>query len=131
MTAAWRVELPLLDEYVDYLGHITATAHLALFEQSRTLWLREITAEHEPAFAVVRQELDYCDELLMDDGPVGVDLRVVALSRSTVTVREHLRSIDGVLRTRSDAIFVRWDRSARRSMPFLPAERDLLLDALS
>lgn len=127
----WRAELPLVDEYVDYLGHITATAHLALFEQSRTLWLSEITGELEPAFAVIRQELDYRHELLTGDGPVRVDLRVVRLSRSTVTIEERLESASGDLRTESHAIFARWDRSARRSMPFLPAERDRLLVALS
>lgn len=120
----WTVALPLREEYVDYLGHVTAAAHLALCEEARTHWLMEMLLEEQPAFVLVRQELDYRHELLQSDGPVTVSVEPVALTRSTVTVQEAIVSLSGTTHTESRAVLVRWDREERRAMAFLPAERD-------
>lgn len=122
--STWTIELPLRDEYVDYLGHVTAAAHLALCEEARTRWLMGILEEDQPAFVLVRQELDYRRELLLTDGPVVVSVEPVTLTRSTVTVQEAIASRRGVVHTASRAVLVRWDREARRAMPFLPVERE-------
>lgn len=121
--STWTIELPLRADYVDYLGHVTAAAHLALCEEARTRWLMRVLEEGQPAFVLARQELDYRRELLLTDGPVIVSVTPVALTRSTVTVDETVSSRSGVLHTASKAILVRWDRQERHSMPFLPCER--------
>jgi acyl-CoA thioesterase FadM len=120
--SAWTIELPLHEEYVDYLGHVTAAAHLALFEVAHTHWLAGITDEPNPGFVLVRLELEYDRELLLADGPVAVCVAPVELSRSTVTVREVMAPAKGP-HTRARAILVRWDLAARRSMPFRDEER--------
>jgi acyl-CoA thioesterase FadM len=119
----WRISLELQPSDVDYLEHITAASHLALFEQARTHWLASVTGEELPAFVVVHQELDYRRELRLADGPVTIGLQPVRLSRSTVTVHETMTSPAGALHTESRAVLVRWDRERRRSMPFSPFER--------
>ncbi|GAB3857743.1 hypothetical protein GCM10028801_16640 [Nocardioides maradonensis] len=120
--SAWTIELPLREEYVDYLGHVTAAAHLTLFEEAHAHWLAEITEEPAPAFVLVRLELDYQRELLLTDGPVTLSIEPTELTRSTVTVQEVMASARGP-HTRARAILVRWDRAARRSMPFRDEER--------
>ncbi|MFI1434336.1 acyl-CoA thioesterase [Streptomyces lydicus] len=123
MNTPWKIELGLREEYVDYLGHVTATAHLTLFELAHGHWLAELMAEPAPPFALVRLELDYRRELLLADGPVTVSVEPVRLTRSTVTVREELRSAPHGVHTEATATLVRWDRERRRSMPFPSSER--------
>jgi acyl-CoA thioesterase FadM len=121
---AWSTQLELDDGDTDYLGHITAAAHLALFERARTAWLAQVTGEVLPAFVVVRQALDYHRELLLAAGPVTIALRPLALTRSTVTVHETMTPAQGTTTTESRAVLVRWDREQRRSMPFSALERE-------
>jgi acyl-CoA thioesterase FadM len=121
--ASWEIELELRQEYVDYLGHVTAAAHLTLFELAHGHWLAELMDDPSPAFVLVRLELDYRRELLLTDGPVTASVTPVELTRSTVRVREELRSASHGVHTEAVAILVRWDRERRRSMPFTPTER--------
>lgn len=122
MNGQWGIELALRPEYVDYLGHVTAAAHLTLFELAHGHWLSELMTDPTPPFVLVRLELDYRRELLLQDGPVTISVVPERLTRSTVMVREELRSVQH-LHTEASAVLVRWDREARRSMPFAPSER--------
>ena len=119
----WSSRLELCENDVDYLGHITAAAHLKLFEDARSDWLAEVTNDPWPAFVVVRQELDYRRELRLTDGPVTITTEPPRLSRSTVTVHERMASGRDTLHTESLAVLVRWDRERRRSMQFSARER--------
>lgn len=122
MNRPWEIELPLRADYIDYLGHVTAAAHLTLFELAHGHWLAELMADPTPPFVLARLELDYRRELLEKDGPVTVSVVPERLTRSTVVVREELRSTQH-MHTEATAVLVRWDREARRSMPFPPSER--------
>jgi acyl-CoA thioesterase FadM len=128
---AWLTRLELQESDVDYLGHITATAHLKLFEEARTGWLAQVIADPLPAFALVRQELDYRRELRLADGPVTITLEPLQLSTSTVTVHERMASGRDTLHTESRAVLVRWDAMRRRSMPFSRRERQQIETQLS
>jgi acyl-CoA thioesterase FadM len=119
----WASQLQLCENDVDYLGHITAAAHLKLFDDARTGWLAEVTNDPLPPFVVVRQELDYRRELRLTDGPVTITTEPLGLSRSTVTVHERMASERDTLHTESHAVLVRWDRERRRSTPFSARER--------
>ncbi|GAA1949001.1 hypothetical protein GCM10009798_05270 [Nocardioides panacihumi] len=123
MRSPWQTEIALRAEYVDYLGHVTAAAHLTLVEEAHGRWLAEVTDDPMPSFVLVRLELDYRRELLLDDGPVQATVAPLVVTRSTVTVEEALTSSRAV-HTQARAILVRWDRDRRRSMPFPPGERE-------
>ncbi|MFI7006555.1 acyl-CoA thioesterase [Streptomyces sp. NPDC050145] len=123
MNPRWTTELELREEYVDYLGHVTAAAHLTLFELAHGHWLAELMADPAPAFVLVRLELDYRRELLLADGPVIASLAPVRLTRSTVVIQEELRTAARGVHTEATATLVRWDRVRRRSMPFPASER--------
>jgi acyl-CoA thioesterase FadM len=120
----WESVLQLRRRDTDYLGHVTATVHLELFEEARAAWMAEITDDPTPAFVVARQEIDYRRELLVDQGPVTVAVKPLEVSTSSATVRETLKSATGLLHTESRAVLVRWDRERRRSMPFHSFERE-------
>lgn len=120
--SGWTVDIDLHEEWVDYLGHITAAAHLVIFEEARARWLMSLMEDEQPSFVVVRQELDYRRELLCSASPVSVEVRPIAIGRSSLTIVEELRSEWGV-HTESRAVLVRWDRDKRRATPFLAFER--------
>ncbi len=122
----FTVDLPLADEYVDYLGHVTAAAHLTLFEVAHTRWLASVMDDDAPSFVLAHVELDYRRELLQDDGPARVEVRPVRIGRTSVVVAERMCGRDGTLRTESRAVLVRWDRVARRSRVFPDAERVII-----
>jgi len=117
------MDVDLDADWVDYLGHVTAAAHLTIFEHARAHWLMRIMDDQQPPFVVVRQELDYRRELLIAGRAVSVSVTPTELGRSSLTIAEELSSAEGV-HTRSRAVLVRWDRERRRATPFLPAERD-------
>jgi acyl-CoA thioesterase FadM len=118
----WTADLDLKEEWVDYLGHVTAAAHLAIFEEARTRWLMTIMDDDQPSFVLVRQELDYRRELLFSTGRVSASVTAVRLGRSSLTIVEAIRSSVGI-HTESRAVLVRWDRTRRCSMHFPPIER--------
>ncbi|MFF8605623.1 acyl-CoA thioesterase [Streptomyces sp. NPDC015346] len=121
-----RVPIELTEELTDYLGHVTAYAHLKLLEEARWRWLRDLWHESEPAFVLARQELDYRRELLVDDGPAAVEIAVERLSRSSFTLAERIVTSGTTLHTTSRAVLVRWDRSERCSTPLKRHELALL-----
>ena len=129
MRTPWQTEIVLHAKDVDYLGHVTAAAHVTLFEEAHGHWLAEVMDDPMPSFVLVRLELDYRRELLLDDGPVLATVTPVALTRSTVTVQEALTSSRGV-HTQARTVLVRWDGDRRRSMPFPSAERERIVAQL-
>jgi acyl-CoA thioesterase FadM len=128
--SGWTIVLDLEEESVDYLGHVTAAAHLAMFEESRARWLMTIMDADEPSFVLVRQELDYRRELLLSAGRVSVSVTAVGLGRSSLEIVEAIRSLAGV-HTESRAVLVRWDRARRCSMHFPPVERGRIEQQMS
>ena len=122
----WSMKLELRPESRDYLGHVTAAAHVALVEEAHAHWFAEIIGDEEPPFVLARLELDYRRELLLEHGPVTVSVEPVLLTRSTVTVAERMLSGAGGLHTESRAVLVKWDRGRRRASPFLPRETSLI-----
>jgi len=121
--SAWTVDLDLRDERVDYLGHITAAAHLAIFEEARARWLMAIMDDDQPSFVLAHQELDYRRELLLSARPITVSVAPVSLGATSLTIVEEIRSATGV-HTESRAVLVRWDRAGRRPMAFPSVERE-------
>jgi acyl-CoA thioesterase FadM len=112
------VPVSITDDMVDYLGHVTASAHLEIFEHARWRWFSALWRDDEPSYVLARQELDYERELLVHDGPIEVTIAVESLGQRSVTIRETISSDAARIHTRSRAVLVRWDRASRRSMAF-------------
>jgi acyl-CoA thioester hydrolase len=122
----WRALIHLRRREFDYLGHVTATAYLEFFEETRVAWMAEVTGDSTPAYVLARQEIDYLRELRLDDSPITIELELVKLGGSSMVIHETLRAVDGTERTRSVARMVRWDRNRRVPMPFPEAEHAAL-----
>lgn len=122
-----RTQLDIGPEVTDYLGHVTAYAHLLLLEQARWSWLADAWGVPEPTFVVARQELDYRREIVVADSPVTVVAAVERISRSSFVVREEIVSgAPEIVHTTSRAVLVRWDTALRCPATLTAAERTAL-----
>lgn len=120
----WRRDFRLRLSDIDGLGHLTATAYLALFEETRAAWMIETLDVAYPSYVVATQRIDYLQEVRLRDSPVTVDLAVLDVRTSSFDVTEHLAA-SGSICARSTATLVAWDRERRRSRPIAPSERAL------
>jgi acyl-CoA thioesterase FadM len=120
----WHSEFRLRLGEIDGLGHLTATAYLGLFEETRAAWIMSTLGVAYPSYVLASQQIDYLHEVRLADGPVHVSLTVQDLSNSSLHVVEHLTT-GTTLHARSTATLVTWDMEQRCSRPISRAEREL------
>ncbi|MFF4551185.1 acyl-CoA thioesterase [Streptomyces sp. NPDC001406] len=118
----WRTEFPLRFGDFDGLGHLTASAYLALFEETRSAWMTGTLDVAYPTYVVATQHIEYLHEVTPDDGPVTVELALREVRTSSFRVVEHLTTADSLC-ARSTATLVMWDMERRRPRPITPDER--------
>ena len=75
---------------------------------------------------LARIELDYRHEVRHADGAVDVISRVEKIGRTSVTVANEIRRVDGTLVAEGRAVLVAWDGEGRRSRPMTDREREQL-----
>lgn len=120
----WQSEFRLRLGEIDGLGHLTATAYLGLFEETRAAWIMSTLGVTYPSYVLARQHIDYLHEVRLADGPVTVSLAVQSLGNSSLRVTERLTTRKALC-ARSTATLVTWDMGRRCSRPITPAERAL------
>jgi acyl-CoA thioester hydrolase len=122
----WNHTLQLRYSDLDYLGHVTAAAHLTHFEEARTAWLAAAWKTAHPAYVVARQELRYLREVLLEDGPLTISVVPVRLGTSSFDVEESLVTASGECKTRSRATLVSWDLLERKATSMSDVQRSAL-----
>ncbi|MER7986144.1 thioesterase family protein [Streptomyces noursei] len=118
----WRSEFRLRFGDLDGLGHLTASAYLALFEETRSAWMTGTLDIAYPNYVVATQHIEYLHEVTPDAGAVSIELAVSEVRASSFRVVEHL-STAASLCARSTATLVMWDMVARRPRPITSDER--------
>lgn len=118
----WHSEFRLRLGDLDGLGHLTASAYLVLFEDTRSAWLIENLDVAYPNYVVATQRIDYLREVTRGDGDVTVELAVREIGKSSFVVVEQLKTA-AALCARSTATLVMWDMASRRPRPITPDER--------
>src|SRR5438094_818726 len=118
----WRNEFRLRLGDLDGLGHLTASAYLALFEETRAAWMIGTLDVAYPSYVVATQHIEYLREVTHSDSAVTVQLAVRDVRSSSLDVVEHLAT-PASLCARSRATLVMWDMERRRSRPIAPGER--------
>jgi acyl-CoA thioester hydrolase len=123
---AWQYTLHLRFTDLDYLGHVTAAAYFAQFDEARARWLADIWQTPRPAYVVVRQEIEYLREVLLENSPVVIAVAAARLGTSSFDIEEELTTSGGVVHARSRATLVHWDADRRRAAPLTEAQRAAL-----
>jgi acyl-CoA thioester hydrolase len=126
-----RIEIRWRD--VDAYQHVNNAVFATYLEECRDEWLAQALAGTADAwdYVLARVAIDFRRELRLEDELVVVSCRLERIGRSSLTLREEIRTDDGTLAAESEAVVVARDRETGRSRPLNAAERDALESALA
>jgi acyl-CoA thioester hydrolase len=121
------IRLPIRWRDIDALGHVNQSVYHELLEEGRgALFAPMIEAAGGFEFVLARIELDYRREVRHADREVDVVTRVERIGRTSVTVANEIRLVDGTPAAEGRSVLVAWDGEARRSRALSDEERALL-----
>ena len=106
----------------DALGHVNHAVFLTYLEEGRDAFFVQ-TFGGEPDYVVARIEIDLRAEVRHQQRQVTVRLEVERLGTTSLTTRETILTASGELAAEARVVTVRWDRRARKPMPFSEDER--------
>ena len=107
---------------VDALGHVNHAVFLTYLEEGRDAFFVQ-TFGGEPDYVVARIEIDLRAEVRHPQRRVTVRLAVERLGTTSLTTRETILTPAGEIAAEARVVTVRWDRRARKPVPFSEAER--------
>jgi acyl-CoA thioester hydrolase len=106
----------------DALGHVNHAVFLTYLEEGRDAFFVQ-TFGGEPDYVVARIEIDLRAEVRHPQRRVTVRLAVERLGTTSLTTRETILTPAGEIAAEARVVTVRWDRRARKPVPFSEAER--------
>jgi acyl-CoA thioester hydrolase len=121
-----RVEIRWRD--VDALGHVNNAVYATYLEECRDEWAQRALGEVSDmwAWVLARVAIDFRQELTQDDDVAVVTATLVRIGRSSLTLREEIRKLDGTLAAEAESVIVARDGETGRSRPITEAERAAL-----
>ncbi len=109
---------------VDALGHVNHAVFLTYLEEGRDAFFAQTFGE--PDYVVARVEIDLRAEVRYPERRVTVRLEVERLGTTSLTTHETVLTQAGEVAAEARVVTVRWDRRARKPVPFSEAERTRL-----
>ena len=110
----------------DALGHVNHAVFLTYLEEGRDAFFVQIFGG-EPDYVVARIEIDLRAEVRHPQRRVTVRLAVERLGTTSLTTRETILTAAREVAAEARVVTVRWDRRARKPMPFSETERARLI----
>ncbi len=107
---------------VDALGHVNHAVFLTYLVEGRDAFFKQ-TFGGEPDYVVARMEVDLRAEVRYPERRVTVRLAVERLGTTSLTTREMILTPAAEIAAEARVVTVRWDRRARKPVPFSEAER--------
>lgn len=120
-------DLSLRYSDLDPLGHVNSVAYFTLLETARLGFFRTLNFVPSDAFVVARSECDYLAEIPGTTSAVTVETWVSAVGRTSVTLRQRIRSGE-LVHARAGAVMV---RRRHRSPPSADPDRTGRVGTLS
>jgi acyl-CoA thioester hydrolase len=114
---------------VDALGHVNHAVFLTYFEEGRDAFFKQ-TFGGEPDYVVARLEVDLRAEVRYPERRVRVRLAVERLGTTSLTTRETILTPSDEIAAEARVVTVRWDRRARKPVPFSESERARLVGVM-
>ena len=106
----------------DALGHVNHAVFLTYLEEGRDAFFAR-TFGGEPDYVVARIEIDLRAEVRHPQRRVTVRLAVERLGTTSLTTRETILTAAREVAAEARVVTVRWDRRARKPVPFSETER--------
>ena len=107
---------------MDALGHVNHAVFLTYLEEGRDAFFVQ-TFGGEPDYVVARIEVDLRAEVRHPQRRVTVRLAVERLGTTSLTTRETILTPAQEIAAEARVVTVRWDRRARKPVPFSETER--------
>jgi acyl-CoA thioester hydrolase len=107
---------------VDALGHVNHAVFLTYLEEGRDAFFKQ-TFGGEPDYVVARVEVDLRAEVRYLARQVTMRLAVERLGTTSLITRETILTPAQEIAAEARVVTVRWDRRARKPVPFSEAER--------
>ena len=115
---------------LDGLRHVNNAVYATYLEMGRDAFFERVLPGAAPwDYVLVRLALDFRRELRLEDVRVAVSCAVEGIGRSSITLREEIRTLSGELAAESEAVIVARDLESGRARPLTDAERASLEDA--
>ena len=107
---------------VDALGHVNHAIYLTYLEEGRDAFYTAPVGR-DPRSVVVRIEIDLRAEIGLEPRQVTVRIEVERLGTTSLTTRETILTAAREVAAEARVVSVRWDRRARKPVPFSETER--------
>ena len=123
MTSEKRIEIRWRD--LDALGHVNNAVYATYLEEARDDWLTRALGPDGGFwdYVLARVAIDFRRELRQEDDAVLVRTSLVAIGRSSLTLREEIVSVAGWVSAVAEAVVVARARDTGRSRALTDAER--------
>jgi acyl-CoA thioester hydrolase len=105
----------------DALGHVNHAVFLTYLEEGRDAFYLKVLGD--PAYVVVRLELDLKAEVFHHDRRLTVRIAVELVGTTSLTTRETILNSSGEVVAEARVITLRWDTTERKPIPFSPEHR--------
>lgn len=125
-----RIEIRWRD--CDMLGHVNNAVYATYLEEARDEWLERALGREGDLwdYVLARVAIDFRRELTQDDDVVVVSIGLTGVGRSSLRLREEIRTLAGELAAEADAVIVARDRETRGSRSLNEREREALAAVL-
>ena len=112
---------------LDGLRHVNNAVYATYFEVGRDDFFERVLPEAKPwDYVLVRLAIDFRRELDFEDRRIAVSCSVDRIGRSSITLREEIRTASGELAAESETVVVARDPQTGRPRPLTDAERSAL-----
>jgi acyl-CoA thioester hydrolase len=112
---------------LDGLQHVNNAVYATYLEIGRDDFFEHVLPEAKPwDYVLVRLALDFRRELRFEDRRVIVSCVVERVGRSSITLREEIRTTSGDLAAECETVVVARDSETGRPRPLTDAEREAL-----
>jgi len=125
MTSAFEHQVAVRWRDTDALGHVNHVVFLTYLEEARDAFYARVLGA-DPSYVVVHLEIDMRAEVRHEDRHVLVDVAVERLGNTSLTTRETIRTLPGLVVAEARVVTVRWDPANRKPVPFSWGQRELL-----
>jgi len=125
-----RIEIRWRD--LDAYRHVNNAVYATYLEECRDEWMEAALGDAGDLwdFVLARVAIDFREELTQEDDAVVVSARLSRIGRSSLTLREEIRKLDGTLAAEAESVLVARDPKIGRSRPLSGFERAALEAAL-
>jgi acyl-CoA thioester hydrolase len=121
MGAVFEQPVPVRWRDTDALGHVNHGVFLTYLEEGRDAFYLHFLGD--PAYVVVRLEVDLKAEVFHQDGHVTVRIEVERVGTTSLTTHETITNAAGELVAEARVVTLRWHTAARKPIPFSPEHR--------